>query len=138
MLTLGVFVAGVACGPADPPDAGPSREPDPYQRIGAEGLYRITLRPEEEPPPLGRLHSWIVTVESVDGTAIDPSQLTFDGGMPSHGHGLPTRPKVTEQLSPGRFRVEGVKFHMPGAWELRVATVGPAGGDTARFDVEIR
>ena len=41
--------------------------------------------------------------------------------MPAHDHGLPTRPRVTEELGNGDYRLEGMRFHMGGYWEIRVS-----------------
>jgi len=38
--------------------------------------------------------------------------------MPLHDHGLPTRPRVTEELGNGDYRLQGMRFHMTGAWEI--------------------
>jgi hypothetical protein len=50
-----------------------------------------------------------------------PRHVHFDGGMPAHGHGFVTTPHVTRDLGGGEFLVEGVKFHMSGAWKLRAS-----------------
>ena len=44
-----------------------------------------------------------------------------DATMPAHRHGMNYRPTLTA-LGGGRWRVEGLLFHMPGTWELRVDT----------------
>ena len=46
-----------------------------------------------------------------------PEALTVDAQMPEHRHGMNYRPSVT-RLAPGRWRAEGLMFHMPGRWEL--------------------
>lgn len=40
-----------------------------------------------------------------------------DATMPEHRHGMNYRPLITP-LGDGRFRVEGMMFHMAGHWEL--------------------
>ena len=57
--------------------------------------------------------------------------------MPEHDHGLPTAPRVTRELEPGRYLLEGVRFHMGGRWELilQIETAGAA--DTARFEFDV-
>jgi hypothetical protein len=40
-----------------------------------------------------------------------------DATMPEHKHGMNYRPVVTA-LGAGRFRVEGMMFHMAGHWQL--------------------
>jgi hypothetical protein len=45
-----------------------------------------------------------VTVRDADGRAIDEAQISVDGGMSQHGHGLPTRFRVTRNLGDGILR----------------------------------
>jgi hypothetical protein len=53
-----------------------------------------------------------------------------DATMPEHRHGMNYRPSVT-RLGDGRWRVEGLMFHMPGRWELRLDV--QAGGTTGQL-----
>lgn len=57
--------------------------------------------------------------------------------MPRHGHGLPTSPQVTADLGGGRYRVEGVKFHMFGWWEFKFAITAAAGQDSVTFNLDL-
>jgi hypothetical protein len=107
------------------------------ERVGEAGLYRIAIAPEGGAIPIGAIHSWVVEVATAAGEPFVPTRLAFDGGMPQHGHGLMTAPRVTRALGNGRFLVEGVKFHMGGDWTLRVEIVGPAGADVAVFHVPV-
>lgn len=43
--------------------------------------------------------------------------LKADATMPEHRHGMNYRPAITP-LGGGRFRIEGMMFHMAGRWEL--------------------
>ncbi len=45
------------------------------------------------------------------------TDFTFDAKMLAHKHGMVTKPKITE-TAPLTFRIEGVKLHMAGDWEL--------------------
>ncbi|HEX2484266.1 MAG TPA: auxin-binding protein [Myxococcota bacterium] len=107
------------------------------ERVGEVGLYRIAIAPENGAIPLNAIHSWVVEVATAAGEPFVPTRLALDGGMPQHGHGLPTAPRVTRSLGTGRFLVEGVKFHMGGDWTLRVEVVGPPGADVAVFHVRV-
>jgi hypothetical protein len=49
--------------------------------------------------------------------ALPPRTLAVDAVMPEHRHGMNYRPTVTV-LGPGRYRAEGLLFHMPGRWDL--------------------
>jgi hypothetical protein len=57
--------------------------------------------------------------------------------MPQHGHGLPTEPRVTEELGGGRYRVEGMKFNMPGWWTIKLSVSSAAGSDSATFNLTL-
>lgn len=50
-----------------------------------------------------------------------------DARMPAHRHGMNYRPSI-KALGEGRWHVEGLMFHMPGDWELRLDV--QAGGRT--------
>ncbi len=101
------------------------------------GTYLVAIEPETPPVKVGELHSWVVTVKMSDGKPLDDASIAVDGGMPAHGHGLPTSPRVTAQLGEGRYRVEGVKFNMGGHWEFKFAVSAPAGDDEAVFNLKL-
>jgi hypothetical protein len=70
--------------------------------------------------PLGALVELDVTVLDGCGPAarpLDGADLRVDATMPAHGHGMNTQPR-TSPLGNGRFAVTGLRFHMPGAWEV--------------------
>ena len=39
--------------------------------------------------------------------------------MPGHVHGLPTKPRITQEIEPGVYIVDGVKFQMKGWWVMK-------------------
>lgn len=100
------------------------------------GLYAVTLAPGVNPIPVGRLHAWTVAVTAADGSPVD-AEIIFDGGMPQHGHGLPTVPKVMGEDEQGRDIVGGVRFNMPGWWEVKVSIDSAIGEDTATFNISL-
>lgn len=44
--------------------------------------------------------------------------IAVDGGMPAHGHGLPTAPQAVPTDTTGEYDIEGLKYSMPGEWVL--------------------
>lgn len=94
------------------------------------GLYIVRYSPDVDPVPNAILFGLDVLVETAEGEASDVTALEFDATMPAHAHGMQTRPEV-ESLGNGRFRVEGLKFHMRGRWEMRFNIDGAAGADFA-------
>ena len=73
-----------------------------------------------EPVTINQMHTWIISVHDTQGEAINDAVIQVDGGMPLHNHGLATSPQVTGQPGEGRYRLQGVRFHMNGEWELRL------------------
>jgi hypothetical protein len=57
--------------------------------------------------------------------------------MPQHGHGLPTLPQVTENLGEGDYRVEGLKFHMPGWWIVEFDISADGMNDHVTFNLQL-
>jgi len=45
------------------------------------------------------------------------SGISVDARMPSHGHGMNYKAAI-KAIGEGRYRAEGLLFHMPGSWEL--------------------
>ena len=60
-----------------------------------------------------------------------------DATMPEHRHGMNYQPRIST-LGDGRFRVEGLMFHMSGRWQLEFEVQN--GKDVLRLlhDIQIR
>ena len=59
----------------------------------------------------------------------DPAELVrVDATMPEHKHGMNYAPTMMA-IGDGRYRVDGLLFHMPGNWE--VAFDVRAGGEAS-------
>ena len=76
-------------------------------------------------------------LSSPTGTPVTHARIQIDGGMPQHGHGLPTKPQVTRAGADGSYVIEGMKFSMTGWWEIQLAIDGPAGGDRVTFNTVV-
>lgn len=111
--------------------------PEAYERtqVSAAGLYRASFVPVE-PIKVGRLHSWKIQVKGADGTPMDCT-VVVDGGMPQHGHGLPTQPVVSSLEGEDYQLVEGMKFNMGGWWVVRLHIDGAKGSDVVTFNLKL-
>ena len=110
---------------------------EPYQLESDAGLYKLHLTPNVSEVVIGELHSWHLRIADTNGEMIDGAKVLVDGGMPAHGHGLPTAPKVTESDETGRYFIEGLRFNMPGKWEIQLEIEGTAGFDTAKLELRL-
>ena len=117
---------------APPDDLDLSRE-----KASAKGVYTVAIAPEVEPVQQGPLHAWVLTLETPDGRPVEGAEIGVDGGMPQHGHGLPTSPAVAGYLGEGRYRIDGMRFNMSGWWELKFAIKAPPGEDAVVFNITL-
>jgi hypothetical protein len=106
-------------------------------RPSADSKYLVTLQPPAKPAAINQLHAWQVRLTSPSGVPLANARIQVDGGMPQHGHGLPTRPQVTRELPGGGYLIEGMKFSMTGWWEIKLAIDGPAGADRVTFNTVV-
>ena len=131
--TLG-FITLAALGGCMTP---PSQLDLSLQRPTADGRYLVTLQPPAEAPAINQLHAWKVKLATPDGTPVRSATFKVDGGMPQHGHGLPTQPRVTRELEPGTYLLEGMKFSMTGWWEVKLAIDAKPGADKVTFNTVV-
>lgn len=103
------------------------------------GRYTVVLRPEKKPIPINEWVDFSIQIRRRDGKRLELTEVALDGGMPAHGHGLPTAPNVLRTEREGELVATGVRFNMAGRWELRVMIVdaGGAGGDVAVFTIDV-
>ncbi|MBI1282522.1 MAG: Auxin-binding protein [Anaerolineaceae bacterium] len=107
-------------------------------RTSEQGLFRGTWVSQLEPLEINKIHTWTIHVETSDGQPLDAAQFTVDGGMPQHGHGLPTQPQVTQNLGNGDYRVEGMKFQMTGWWVVNFHIAADGKSDTLQFNLLLK
>ena len=131
-IAAGALLAGCAMLRPVPRDLDYSRT-----RASARGLYRATIHPQGDSIPRGKLQRWTLHLETAAGAPVDSAAVTVDGGMPQHGHGLPTKPRVTRALGNGDHLVEGMKFNMGGWWVVSFRVEAPAGRDSVVFNVKL-
>lgn len=104
-------------------------------KSSAANTYSVSVQPLAESIEINKIHSWEVRVATSDGAPVRNAKILVDGGMPQHGHGLPTKPRVTAELPDGRYRVDGVKFSMTGWWELKLKIEADKSSDQVTFNL---
>lgn len=107
-------------------------------RLSNAGLFRVSFAASEPAIPINRLHTWTLHVETAAGLPIDNAQIAVDGDMPQHGHGLPTRPQVTQNLGNGDYLVEGMKFQMGGWWVMDFDITADGQSDRVSFNLLLK
>lgn len=103
----------------------------------AQGRYVVQMEPPVAAPAINQIHAWQIKLSAPDGTPVRHARIAVDGGMPQHGHGLPTRPQVTREVADGTYLMEGMKFSMTGWWEIKLAIQAADGADTVVFNTVV-
>ncbi len=101
------------------------------------GLYRVAIVAPTPAPAVNQLHAWTIRLSGADGRPVTGARFTVDGGMPQHGHGFPTKPRVTRELEQGTYLLEGMKFSMTGWWDLKLGIEGGRGQDAVTFNIVV-
>lgn len=102
------------------------------------GLYVVSYQASTGTIPVNQMHQWTLHVETADGRPVESATITVDGDMPQHGHGLPTRPQVTQNLGDGDYLVEGMKFQMGGWWVMDFTITANGQTDAVRFNMMLQ
>jgi len=129
VITLAVLSVGCA---TRPPESEFGRGP----RTSQNHLYTATLQPVEV-LSVRRLQTVSVRITDANGEPVDNAVITVDGGMPEHGHGLPTQPRVTRAFGDGVYEIQGLRFSMGGWWELKLAIASESGADKITFNLNL-
>jgi hypothetical protein len=102
------------------------------------GGYHVVYAPVPEPIPLNSIFALDVWVyrDAERKTPAGDVSIVADAAMPAHHHGMTLVPRA-ERLGDGHFRVNGMLFHMPGAWEIYIDVREGEKVERARFEVEL-
>jgi len=96
--------------------------------------YLVEVQSLANPIAINKMHAWEAKVMLPSGEPVSGARIAVGGGMPQHGHGYPTQPRVTKELGQGRYLIEGMKFSMSGWWELKLNIESPTGPDNVTFN----
>jgi hypothetical protein len=86
---------------------------------------------------LNKIHSWELTIKDPAGTPVNDAMVTVVGDMPEHGHGLPTQPEITKIGAGGLYRIDGMKFQMPGWWVVTISIMANGVHDSVSFNLNV-
>ena len=98
--------------------------------VSKRGLFTVSYESALQPIEINRIHQWVLHIESESGEVVTGANVEVTGGMPAHDHGLPTRPRVIEEFEEGNYRLDGMRFHMAGDWELTISIEADGKTDT--------
>lgn len=101
------------------------------------GKYIVSITSSIDPMPINKMFEWTLHLETADGEPVDGARFAIAGGMPEHNHGLPTSPRVTEDLGDGDYRLQGIRFHMKGNWQFIISIFEGSQADRVVIDLQL-
>jgi len=107
-------------------------------KYSEDAKFFIGITSKLKPVAINKIHSWVLQIRKPDGERISDAKIHVSGGMPMHGHGLPTSPRVTEYLNDGKYLIEGVRFNMTGWWELKFMVKSGHHKDKVTFNIILK
>lgn len=94
------------------PDSGKGT---PVAHAAESKNYVLAFRTQPEKIVIGQ-HFILEFAVCAKGKAPMPESVRVDAHMPEHRHGMNYKTSVTGSGA-GKYRAEGLLFHMPGRWE---------------------
>lgn len=100
-----------------------------------EAHFRVSIEPENAPPPFNEIHTWLISIETPDGRPVSGADIKVYGGMPLHNHAFATAPETTGELEDGVYALEGIKFSMLGWWTVALGIQAEDKTDRVSFNL---
>lgn len=95
--------------------------------------FQLSWTTTPSPIVVGDLFTVDTTLRDAKGAAVTGAKVSLDAYMPAHMHGMEGLKPETEAVAatPGLYRTKGMRFQMPGQWELRWTVEAGGESDTA-------
>ncbi len=134
-LTILLFLTGLgACEKAEP-DA---EIVWPMKETSSRGTYTVSIQPPGESAIKQHEHfslELMLVPTKEPNSKTEAKKVVIAADMPTHQHGMNTKPELTK-TGPGRYRVDGMLFHMAGDWVVTVK-IDPGNGKWEQADFPI-
>lgn len=100
------------------------------------GIFLVTLESTESEFAINEFRTWHLVLKNKNtGVGVAPARFSIGGGMPMHGHGLPSQPQIARHLGEGRYVIEGIRFNMLGKWVFEFDVSTKDATDSVAFEV---
>ena len=110
----------------------------PLRAASNAGTFVAEVTPLGSAVPMNAHFAVELALFQPDGTTpFEPEEVTLDARMEEHEHGM-LRDVVLARVGAGRWRAEGLLFHMVGVWQLQVDVRQGARVERAQMDLTLR
>jgi YtkA-like len=118
--------------------ASPALPIEPVVVRSEAGHFTVRVAGVDHPEHLNHLHSLELSLNVAAGEPVSGASILLTGQRRYSSTPLPTAPRVASEPQPGRYRVDGVRFHMAGEWRLAFDISYEQIRDRATLDVMVK
>lgn len=118
--------------------AAGSSAAEPMHLRSEAGHLTMRVTGIDHPEHVNRLHGFALSLATDDGMPVAGATIVVTGRRRYAPNPLPTSPKVSSGPDKGNYRIEGLRFHMPGEWQLHFAIDFGQIRDRASIDVMVK
>jgi len=106
----------------------------PLRATSNAGSFTAEVTPLRAAIPMNEHFAVELALFRADGTTpYEPERVTLDARMEEHEHGM-LREVELERIGPGRWRANGLLFHMVGVWQFQIDVRAGARIERAQMD----
>jgi hypothetical protein len=110
---------------------------EPLRAQSNAGSFTIEVTPLCAAIPMNEQFGVELALFRADGTTpYEPEEVTLDARMEEHEHGM-LRDVALAPIGPGRWRADGLLFHMVGVWQFQIDVREGAHIERAQLDLEL-
>jgi hypothetical protein len=102
------------------------------------GHFSLRVTGIDRPERLNHLHGFEFRLTDAAGKPVNHAMVVLSGRRSDSDSPLPTSPQIMPTAEGGSYRAEGLRFHMPGDWQLIFAIVSGGIRDRAVLNVVVR
>jgi hypothetical protein len=100
--------------------------PEPLPIRSEAGHFIVRVTGIDRPEHLNHLHGFELRLADAAGKPVTDATVVLSGLRSDSNSPLPTLPQVLPVAGDGRYWAEGLRFHMPGDWQM-IFTIDSSG-----------
>jgi YtkA-like len=113
-------------------------EPEALSIRSEKARFTVRVTGIDRPERLNRLHGFDLQLADAAGKPVTDATIMLSGLRDDSNIPLPTSPQVSPAPGNGRYCVEGLRFHMPGDWQLIFAIDSGGVRDRASLNIIVK
>lgn len=110
----------------------------PLQLRSEAGHFTLVISGLANPEPVNHLHGLDLQLQTSDGKPATGATIVIAGMRHDSSNPLPTMPRASPAPGDGNYRLEGLRFHMPGQWHLVLDIECAQIRDRAALDIAVK